>query len=948
MKTTNNIFKLILELRNTIPKDRLNSDPMLCYAYGTDASLYRLTPQLVIIAINNAEIIAIIKSANKYKMGLTFRAAGTSLSGQAVTNQILVVLANYSWQKYTVATTGQYITLEPGIIGATANAILKPYNMKIGPDPASIHACKIGGIAANNASGMCCGTDYNSYKTLQAIKIILAGGTVLDTGDANSRSSFSMTCPEIVNGLKSIREQIISNPTLVELITRKFKIKNTSAYSLNAFLDFADPIDILAHLMIGSEGTLGFISEITYTCIPNNSHKAVSVVYFNTLPELITLALALSGVSFKPDALELLDITALHAIKDLKKAKPYLPELGIDTAALLIEVSAASAMELNKRIQQVQQILTRYSLIYQINFSRNTDVHPQQYDEIWALRKGVYPAIGAARVSGESVIIEDVAVAVEQLPDVISRLRPLFQQHEYQNAAIFGHILAGNIHFVFTPRFDNPDAVLRYKMFMQDMAKLVAVEFQGSLKAEHGCGRNITPFIELEWGSAAYKIMWQIKQLLDPNNILNPDVILSHNPNLNVENLKILHSTDPQIDKCTECGYCEPVCPSRNLSLTPRQRISVYREMPRRNKRFKNAYQYYGIDTCATTNLCASSCPVHIDTGNFILKLKQHKSGRISQCLSLNFKEFVTISKDVLNLTNWVARVIGRENTQMLSRKVHKVIPLVPVYLSNMPQAQMAKFISDTSVCDDDKVAAAKQPPLMTTQAQVMYIPSCNNRIFADASCDSKDGSSNAGQANAMQQLLKLMGYEIVYPRGLANLCCGQVFGSAGDFDTASVKHTELQLATQNVQIPVVMDNSSCVYTASGFSAVKQNNIQDVATFIYHNLDKLNLTAKYNKLALHVDCGCQKLGNKEYIMAVLKRCGREIVVPRNIDCCGFAGSMGFTQPELNQTALYGLRDQVSSCDIGITLNRNCQIGLSQYSGLQYLSLAEIVLNCAKS
>lgn len=947
------IFKQ--ELSQHIESRRIIDNPLLCYAYGTDASLYRLTPQLVILVINNDEILLLLKLATQYKIGLTFRTAGTSLSGQAITNQVLVILDNNSWQKYSIHNNGWQIILEPGIIGAKANLLLKPYQTKIGPDPASINTCKIGGIVANNSSGMCCGISKNTYHTLSSIKIILANGAVLDTKDAASREYFIANNQNIIGTINQLRQQIIANPTLSEFIQHKFKIKNTSGYSLNSFLDFTEPIDILAHLMVGSEGTLGFISEVGYNCVANNPYKAVTLVYCDNLADLITLTLKFDPIQQRIDAIELLDITSLNSIKNNIAAQAYLPPLSLDSAAMLIELSADSQIELDLKIIQLQQIITSHHISFQIKFTQDSKI----YTELRALRQGILPTIGGNRPAGTSLVLEDIAVATNLLPELIYELRKLFTEFGYTNAAIFGHILAGNIHFVFTPKFNTAADINNYKKFMEKMCYLVTYKYQGSLKAEHGCGRNIAPFVELEWGGQLYSIMWQIKKLLDPHNILNPDVKLTTNANLHIENLKQLNLVHSEIDKCIECGYCETVCPAQNLTLTPRQRIASYRKISAlksstfnkaQYKQFSKDYEYYGIKTCATTGLCKTKCPVGINTGDFILSLKappllQHYWYR-------HFANFVKLNKYFLHLGNWVAKYIGSQLTYRITHKINRIIPLIPVYLPTLPSIQSAQFtnLSITTI-NNSKVSQAKY---------IVYFPSCNNRILGDTINNNNNGT-------ALQKLITYLGYTIIYPDDLPNLCCGQLFNSQGNNNLAVDKATQLLTALAKLNYPVIVDNSSCFYyllSSNGNSLINQNvsisndtpkyssatkgfefTLMDSVEFIYTHLAQLQLQQKYQKLALHIDCSSQKLGNHNKVMQILAKCSKDIMIPNNINCCGFAGNKGLFIPVLNETALSGLKEQIRDCEIGVTFNRNCQIGLSHYGEKTYLSLAEVAFNC---
>jgi D-lactate dehydrogenase len=291
------------DLQQFIPAARLISDPLRTLAYGTDASLYRLIPQLVVRVESEAEMQRILGLAHTHGTPVTFRAAGTSLSGQAVTDSVLLQLGD-GWRNWRISADAATISLQPGIIGGHANRYLAPYQRKIGPDPASINSCYIGGIAANNASGMCCGTAQNSYQTLKSMRVMLADGAVLDTGDPASRQAFSASHSALLEQLTELGQRTRANTVLAERIRTKFKIKNTCGYSLNALVDYQDPFEILQHLMIGSEGTLGFIAEITYHTVEEHSHKATALMIFpdiKTACEVVAIAEKSAGRGGRTD-----------------------------------------------------------------------------------------------------------------------------------------------------------------------------------------------------------------------------------------------------------------------------------------------------------------------------------------------------------------------------------------------------------------------------------------------------------------------------------------------------------------------------------------------------------------------------------------------------------------------------------------------------------------------
>ena len=546
-------------LEGAAPKSRIATDPLRTLSYGTDASFYRLIPQIIVTVESESEVIDVLATCAKAGAPVTFRAAGTSLSGQAITDSVLIVLGD-RWQGSTTSDDGRLVSLQPGVIGAEANRRLAPFARKIGPDPASIGSAMIGGIAANNASGMCCGTAQNSYQTLQSMRIVLADGAVLDTGDAASRAAFVASNADLMEGLAALGRQARGDEALARRIRQKFAIKNTTGYSLNALIDFDEPFEILQHLMIGSEGTLGFISEITYQTVPDDRHKACALLFYDTL---VGACEAVTRLKREPvAAVELMDRAALASVTGKPGMPDFLASLGRDATALLVEIQGADGAGLSVRIEAVGRALREASPARPAEFS--TD--PYLIEKYWKIRKGLFPAVGAVRPAGTTVIIEDVAVPIDRLAAATADLQAALVRHGYPEAIIFGHALDGNLHFVFAQGFADHQAIDRYAALMDDVAEIIVRRYDGSLKAEHGTGRNMAPYVEMEWGKQATDLMWRIKRLFDPHGLLNPGVVLNLDKSIHLKNFKPMAATDPVVDKCTECGFCEPVCPTRGLT----------------------------------------------------------------------------------------------------------------------------------------------------------------------------------------------------------------------------------------------------------------------------------------------------------------------------------------------------------------------------------------------
>lgn len=890
MAITENPVELVGFLKSLgpiLPRDQIFTGDLERFARGTDASFYRLTPQAVVVVKSEVEVSALLDVASKHKVPLTFRAAGTSLSGQAVTDSVLVMLGFY-WRGSRVAPDGSWVELEPGLTGTQANTLLAPHGKKIGPDPASIDAAMMGGIAANNASGMCCGVSQNCYHTLKSMRVVFSDGSVLDSGDLLSRRQFEEGHPQWVRGLRSLMERA-REPGVAELLRKKYRIKNTTGYGLNALLDFEDPVDVLAHLMIGSEGTLGFISRIVLKTVDEHPFKSAALLIFKTMTQACS---AVTRLATSPAvAVELLDRPALAAVTGMPGISPSLATLPSGAAALLVECRGPDIEWLRKDVAAVRGVLLPEELLEPAGF---TEV-ASEIEALWKVRKGVFPAVGATRKAGTTVIIEDVAFPMEHLESGIRRIQELMARHGHPDGVIFGHALAGNIHFVFSQSFSDENAVGAYGRFMDEVATAV-LERGGSLKAEHGTGRNMAPYVEREWGPAVTAIMWDLKALLDPQGILNPGVVLSTDPETHLKNLKPMPETDPLVDSCIECGFCEPRCPSRHLTLTPRQRITVSREISRRNRAgeaataMEKAFQYQGVDTCAADGLCSTACPVGIDTGKLMVKMRTEGHGAPAKFLAACIAE----------------------NFSLTARTVRLGSALMPF----LPRPARVKGAVRHSA------------------QKVVYFPSCMSRTL---------GGEATGQVSTPEAVLDTLayaGYEAILPQGYESFCCGKAFESKGFPHEGKIKGDELaaalERARENGKWPLLIDTSPCAlhHPAEAFP---------VSFLATHVLPKLNLKPSTEALAFHIPCSDRKMG----LVGAWKKLAAQLctqpIFPEDTDCCGFAGDRGFLHPELNESALRFLKNQLPlNCKQGVSSSRGCEIGLGRHSGRPYQSLFHLV------
>lgn len=939
---TGNYRILKEELEKEIDSRQIVTNPLQLLAYGTDASFYRLIPKMVILVHDEKEAISVIKAANKLNIAVTYRAAGTSLSGQAISDSVLMVAA-HGWKRYTILDKGQRIRLQPGIVGARANIFLSEYGRKIGPDPASINAAMIGGIASNNASGMCCGTAQNSYRTIADIRIVLYDGTVLDTSDKESKRSFKERHPEIITEIEKIRDDIKADAALTERIKNKYKIKNTTGYSINAFVDFEDPYDIIKHLMIGAEGTLAFISDITYNTVEDFKYKSCTLVIFETV-ERACAAVPLLRES-PVSAVELLDRASIRSVENDPEAPEYFKTLPETACILLIDCQGNDLAQLKQKETDVSKSIEHIPTLRPYVFTSD----PKEYNFNWKARKGLLSSVGGLRRTGTTCMIEDVAFPIPSLAKACVAIQELFKKYDYKDAVLFGHALEGNLHLNFSQDFGNPQEVKRYADMMDELADIVVDKFDGSLKAEHGTGRNMAPFVEKEWGEAAYKLMVRIKNTFDPKSLINPGVIINNDREIHLKNLKPSPATHELVDKCMECGFCEPNCVAEGLTLSPRQRIVIAREISRLKetgesserlaKMLKDA-KYFSNETCATDGLCGLACPVKIDTGKFIKDLRHNNASdrakKIASYLGDHMAGTTSVMRGGLNFVDFFHSVLGDNLMGAIAGGMRTVSGNnIPKWNKDMPKG--ARKIKQQIVNEGQEL-------------KVVYFPSCINRSMGKSKKYSK---KEVQLTQKTEELLKRAGYTIIYPENLNALCCGMAFSSKGFKEEGLKKSQELEdalyNASENGKYPILFDMSPCFYTFSENYNKQRITIYDPIEFMLdHVMPHLTVHNKKEVVTVFPVCSVKKIGMEGKLVELSKLCAKKVRMVES-NCCGFAGDRGFTYPELNRHGQRHLKGQIpKDCNEGYSTSRTCEIGMEEYSDINFKSIFYLIDEVTKS
>ncbi len=982
-------------IQQFIPKDRIYTDELRTLGWGTDASFYRQIPKIVIRSDGEEEISKIVKACSSYKLPFTFRAAGTSLSGQSISDSVLIVAGKH-WEKYELGPNQDTIRLQPGIVGARVNEILKPYGRVFPPDPASIGSAMVGGIVINNASGMNCGVHANSDRMMVSARMILTDGTILDTGDEQSKAKFRESHPEFIRKIEALRDKVRANKELAERIQKKYSIKNVTGLNLRPLMAYDDPFDIMAHSLVGSEGTLAFLSEVTMRTLHDYKYKASAMVYFLTMKESCEAVVAMkklkagaedikmSAEDLVVKSAEMLDYKSLSSVddpvylqyqKDVDAGKIPGVEPGDyhNLTAILTETKGITHEQLEEKIKRILECLSAFNLYIPATFTED----PAIYGKYWAIRSGIFPSVGGTRPVGTSCLIEDVAFHINDLPEATVKLQKLISDHGYDDACIYGHAFEGNYHFILNQSFKSESEVKRYEEMMRDVARLVVEEYDGSLKAEHGTGRNMAPFVKYEWQEMAYETMKELKSIFDPEGLLNQGVIFNDDPDCFIKCLKPLPVLDYDFDKvpdggnyltlgegkvstaretieavkrankCIECGFCEVNCMSCGLTLSSRMRIAVQREIrelentganPERAATLRKQYKYYGDQTCATDGLCSTSCPMKINTGELTHLIRQmdmlnnsmgYKIGEFAANHMSGIKSGLRVILDVAHLGHVT---LGSNMMSSVCRGMNKMG--LPLWTTAMPKKKKQPK-------PGSHVGKAESEDL-----KVVYFPSCINQTMGL----SKEAPVEHPLVDEVCHLLNKAGYEVIFPENMNKMCCGQIWESKGMLDIADRKSGELEAAlwkaSEHGRYPVLCAQSPCLHRMR--KVIRKMKLYEPAEFIMTYLkDRLDFHPIDRRIALHLTCSTREMGVADDLIALARLCSTNVYLPEGVGCCGFAGDRGFTYPEMNKYALRKLRPQIEEhhIEVGYSNSRTCEIGLQSNTGIPYMSIVYLVNEC---
>ncbi|WP_419785785.1 FAD-binding and (Fe-S)-binding domain-containing protein [Pseudodesulfovibrio sp.] len=926
------LTKIINDIERVLPRERIYDHPALVSTYAVDASYFEPRAKLVVDVETLEELSGVLAACTANSMGVTFRGSGTAVSGQACGEGVIVRLCGPVWKRIEVLNDGGAFRAGSGLIGMAVNVALAPYKRKMGADPASITSATMGGIVADNSAGMCCMVEQNCYHAVKGMRLMLADGTYLDTDDEQSVASFRTSHAALLDGLAGLRDKVRAEKDVVARIRRKYILKNTIGYTVNSFLDHDDPVDILIHLMVGSEGTLGFIHETLMETIPTPPVRATGLMFFPSLKDATDTVIAMKG-ECKVEAAEIFDWVSVKAMQKLTGIPDAMKNLPENACCMLIETKAWNEEELQANMDAILAVLNRFPKLSEHVFSTDEEVCVQY----WKVRSGLFPAIANYREADEYVLTEDINIPVADLAEGCDAFQELFTRYGF-DAGIMGHAFHGNLHFSLPVKIADPDAIDRLNHFMLDLVDLITKRFDGSLKAEHGTGRAMAPFVRQEWGDFLYEIMCEVKRLFDPKGILNPGVLINENPSGHIDGLKSPMATHPKVDMCVECGFCQQVCPSKDIGLNPRGRISLSRAITKLRTQGKTAeadewqavFDKYGEQLCATDGLCSLSCPLGADVATMIRDIR-HRSSTPGKRLTADFvtRHFGGVIKTasvVLDGVSIAQRAIGDAAMSRMAGAARSLSGgRIPQWNPAMPKGG----------------ARPPQPEASGREEKVVYFPSCAVRSMGPAKGDPSDPLMDV-----TVRLLERAGYGVIFPRDMGKLCCGKAMETKGLYRQADALAGELNHAlleaSENGKHVVLCDTSPCLARMKKTLDSRLTLMDPIEFALTHVVDRLTLHKLPRTVALHPTCSTRAMGLAGKMAELAGRCATRVVTPTGINCCGFSGDKGFHRPELNASALAGLREQIADCDEGYSVSRTCEIGLTLHGGKNYRNILYLV------
>lgn len=602
------------DLRHLIGVEKVRDDIPTLTAYAVDASIYRIVPTAVVLAESEDDIRQVVEYTARMGIPLTPRAAGTNLTGSAVGSGVILDVSRLN-RILEVNEEEKWARVQPGIVFAELNKRLVRYGLLFGPDPSSGDMCKLGGMLANNSSGPHT-LRYGSVKdNVLSLRIYLQASGWLDA------QAYDLEDPRLAGvlaahpQLSSVLEMVRAHADLIRM-KRPAVSKNSCGYNLFGLLDGLDRrIADLPKLFVGSEGTLGVISEATLRLVDRPKSTTTALIHFRYLDEVGEAVSHLLTLS--PSALEVMDANTLNLIGRARHGIPA------DAAAMLLaEFDDNHGTHPAGRTDAASQV-TALCRRYHLAADPVVAFDPEQREQLWKARKALYPTLYKYG-NGKKPInyVDDVVVRVERISELIRYLEKFFTGQRIP-VAIFGHIGNGNAHIVPLLDINDPEDFARMVDGYHEIHQTVLTRFEGSICGEHGDGRVRAEYVRRMFGDELYELFVQVKRSLDPRRVMNPGVKISETPfTTNIDYVRLSK-------ECATCGKCNSVCPIYDVFQSEDMSSRGWFEIVTANN-----YSYLNskrvVEACLNCKSCRTICPADVDVAELILKRRAEQPNRMA------------------------------------------------------------------------------------------------------------------------------------------------------------------------------------------------------------------------------------------------------------------------------------------------------------------------------
>ncbi len=600
------------DLRRLIGAEKVRDDAPTLAAYAVDASIYRLVPQAVASVESEEDIQQLVRYAVRQGVPLTPRAAGTNLTGSAIGTGIILDVSRMN-RILDVNRDERWARVQPGIVFAELNRRLSRQGLLFGPDPSSGDMCKLGGMLANNSSGPHT-LRYGSVKdNVLDLRICLSTG---DWVDAKPYPLLDAQFPALLRAHPALAQtwELVKEHAAAVRAREPRVSKNSCGYNLFALTQGLDRgICDWPRLFIGSEGTLGVMSEARLQLAPCPKASATGLVHFHRLDDVGDAVAEL--VTLRPSALEVMDGNTLNLIG---RAAHGIPAEA--AATLLVELDEEDDP---RRIQETADRVAAICRRYRLAGEPVLAYEREQRDALWKARKALYPTL--YRYDGKKKpinYVDDVVVRAERISELIRYLEETFGSRDVP-VAIFGHIGNGNAHVV--PLLDVNDRGDFAKMVETYHAihETVLTRFEGSICGEHGDGRVRAELVRRMFGEDLYSLFVQVKRNFDPTGVLNPGVKLSDQPFTE-------HIDYTRLSKsCATCAKCNSVCPVYDVFQTEDMSSRGWYEIvTAKDYSYLNSKRV--VEACLNCKSCRTICPAGVDVSELILQKRAEQPNKLA------------------------------------------------------------------------------------------------------------------------------------------------------------------------------------------------------------------------------------------------------------------------------------------------------------------------------